>query len=467
MLLKTLKQIVGVKYVVEDSLELAPYIEDARGDYESHTFALVCPSTTEEVAAVVSECSLAGVSIVPQGGNTGLCGGAVSTKDQVILNLRRMNKILEIDPINDTLTVEAGCILSTIQDHARNYERYFPLSLGAEGSCQIGGNLSTNAGGINVLRYGNVRDQVLGIEAVLADGCIWNGMSELRKDNTGYDLRHLLIGSEGTLGIITKAVLRLFPYPKQSETAFVSLANLESSLELLSIARSDSGGTLSSFELIPGLGVTLANRYIAGCQNPLKNDHDWSVIIVYSSSSEDHNLRETLEGTLSSSMESGWITDGVISQNQEQTRQIWGIREGLREAQTMEGIAFTHDVSVKVSCIPTLIRRAASKGAALFPGVRIYPFGHVGDGNIHLSFLQPEDCNVDDFRSKKAQFSSMVFELIDDLNGSFSAEHGIGILRLDEMSRYKNATEIEMMTRIKDALDPHGILNPGKVVPRH
>lgn len=465
MLLAKLRQIVGDQHVAESGSELIPYVKDPRGDFDSATQALVFPKSTEEVAGIVIECGNLGVSIVPQGGNTGLCGGAISVPGQIILNLRRMNQILEIDSINDTLSVEAGCILSNIQKAAAESKRYFPLSLGSEGSCQIGGNLSTNAGGINVLRYGNVRDQVLGLEAVLANGSIWNGMSELRKDNTGYDLRHLLIGSEGTLGIITKAVLRLFPQPKQVETAFVSLSNLEASLELLANARADSGGTLSSFELIPGLGITLANRHISGCRNPLGNNHEWSVILVYSTSSIDHNLRETLESTLAHAMEAGIVTDGVISQSNGQTEQIWALREGLREAQTMEGIAFTHDVSVKVSLVPTLIKRATSAATYLLPDIRVYPFGHVGDGNIHLSFLQPDNMNADEFKPWKPEFNAMVFELVDKLGGSFSAEHGVGLLRLNEMKQYKNSIGLAMMKEIKTALDPRGVLNPGKVVP--
>ena len=466
MFIDTLKSIVGSKFVIEDRTRLSPFIEEARGDFKSETCALISPKSTEETAAVVLECQKTGISIVPQGGNTGLCGGALSRQDQIILNLSRMNQILTIDNVNDTLTVEAGCILSTIQDFAKEHDRYFPLSLGAEGTCQIGGNLSTNAGGINVLRYGNVRDQVLGLEAVLANGEVWNGMTELRKNNTGYDLKNLLIGSEGTLGIITKAVLRLFPLPRQVETAFVALTDLESSLHLLANARADSGGALSSFELIPGLGIELAKRYIPGINNPLDSVPNWSVIMVYSSSSEEHNLQASLEATLSNAFESGILTDGVISQNELQTKQIWAIREGLREAQTMEGIAFTHDISVKVSLVPELINRATIYGEKIVPGVRVYPFGHVGDGNIHLSFLQPLKMDKNIFRSRKIEFRKLIFDIINELNGSFSAEHGIGLLRLNEMSLYKSPTEIGMMLKIKDALDPEGILNPGKVVPR-
>ena len=464
-LLENLRQIVGSQYVLETESDLAAYIEEPRGYFDSRTDAAVFPATAAEVAAIVTACGESGVSIIPQGGNTGLCGGAVSQPGQVILNLRRMNRIIGIDPINDTITVEAGCILADIQQSALNADRFFPLSLGAEGSCQIGGNLSTNAGGINVLRYGNVRDQVLGLQAVLADGTIWNGLSELRKDNTGYDLRHLIVGSEGTLGIITQAVLRLSPRPKQVETAFAGLRDLEASLDLLAKARSDSGGSLSSFELIPGLGVALATQHIPGCRDPLDVRYEWSVILVYSGSAAGEGLKEALEGTLACAMEEGIVADAVVSQSEEQTQQIWAIREGLREAQTLEGLAISHDVAVKVSSVPDLIHRATSAGERLVPGVRLYPFGHVGDGNIHLSFLQPLDMNADEFRSRQSEINEMVFDLVDDLGGSFSAEHGVGLLRLKQMKQYKNPTGLSVMAKIKKALDPHGILNPGKVIP--
>jgi len=464
--LENLRRIVGSQYVLETKSDLAAYIEEPRGYFDSRTDAAVFPATTAEVVAIVTTCANSGVSIIPQGGNTGLCGGAVSRSGEVILNLRRMNRIIGIDPINDTIIVEAGCILADIQNSALNADRFFPLSLGAEGSCQIGGNLSTNAGGINVLRYGNIRDQVLGLQAVLADGTIWNGLSELRKDNTGYDLRHLIVGSEGTLGIITQAVLRLFPRPKQVETAFAGLRDLEASLDLLAKARSDSGGSLSSFELIPGLGVELATRHIPGCRNPLNDLYEWSVIMAYTGSATGRHLREVLEGTLASAIEEGVVADAVVCQSEEQSRQIWAIREGLREAQTVEGSALSHDISVKISSVPDLIHRASSAGKKLVPGVRPYPFGHVGDGNIHLSFLQPLDMHAEEFEPKRSEFNEMVFELVHELGGSFSAEHGIGLLRLEEMKQYKDPAGLSIMANIKNALDPHGVLNPGKVIPR-
>jgi D-lactate dehydrogenase (cytochrome) len=464
-LLESLRQIVGSQYVLENTDDLAAYIEEPRGYFSSDADAVVLPDTAEQVAAIVKACAKSGVSIVPQGGNTGLCGGAVSSPGQVILNLRRMNRIIGIDPVNDTISVEAGCILSDIQQSALNADRFFPLSLGAEGSCQIGGNLSTNAGGINVLRYGNVRDQVLGLQAVLADGTLWHDLSELRKNNTGYDLRHLIIGSEGTLGIITQAVLRLFPRQKQVETAFVALRDIETSLELLARARSDSNGSLSSFELIPGLGVDLAVRHIPGCRNPINDYCDWSVIMVYSGSATGHHLKDALEGTLATAIDDGIVKNAVISQSEEQSRQIWAIREGLREAQTLEGVAFSHDISVKVSSVPELIHRASDAGEKLVSGVRPYPFGHVGDGNIHFSFLQPLDLPAKEFQPRRSDFNNMMFQLVHELGGSFSAEHGVGLLRLAEMKEFKDPAGLKVMENIKLALDPNGVLNPGKVIP--
>ena len=464
-LYEQLSSIVGEPNVLVTETDIAAYLEEPRGLYKSIADAVVFPASVKEISTIIEICAAFGVSVVPQGGNTGLSGGAVSQHGQIILNLRRLNQIIGIDTVNDTITVEAGCILADIQKVALDADRYFPLSLGAEGTCQIGGNLSTNAGGINVLRYGNIRNQVLGLQAVLSDGSIWNDLSELQKNNTGYDLRHLIIGSEGTLGIITQAVLRLFPRPRQVETAFIALRDLEASLELLSRARVDSGSSLSSYELVPGLGVELATRHIPGCRNPLTASYDWSIIMVYSTSGDSHHLREAIETTLSSGIEDGILVDAVISQNEQQARQIWAIREGLREAQAIEGEAFSYDISVKVSKVPELIRRADEKATQLIRDVRCYPFGHVGDGNIHLNFLHTLRKNESGYSSKRLAFNDMVFELVHQLGGSFSAEHGVGLLKLEQMNRYKNPTALNMMRSIKQALDPNGILNPGKVVP--
>ncbi len=419
---------------------MAEYLEERRGNYTGEADAVVLPANSSEVASVVKICADSNIPIVPQGGNTGLCGGAVSKTGQIILNLRRLNRITDVDPINDTMTVEAGCILADIQQAASNIERYFPLSLGAEGSCQIGGNLSTNAGGINVLRYGNAREQVLGLQAVLPDGQIWSDLNELRKNNTGYDLRNLLVGSEGTLGIITAAVLKLYPQPRQVETAFV-------------------------FELIPKLGIELAEKHVPGCRNPLSTSSDWHIIMVYSSAANGTDLRLALENTLANALDNEIISDAVISASETQTTQIWKIREGLVEAQQMAGERYTYDVSVKISQVPEFIERAGMLAQSKMTGIRPYAFGHVGDGNIHLSLFQPDDVDGTVFRARLPEFDELIFNLVHEYGGSFSAEHGIGLLKLEEMSSYKDPAGLSVMRAIKQAVDPFNIMNPGKVLP--
>jgi len=463
--LSDISNIVGAKYVLSETDVMAEYLEERRGNYAGEAEAVVLPANSTEVASVVKLCADRHIPIVPQGGNTGLCGGAVSKRGQIILNLKRLNRITDVDPINDTMTVEAGCILADIQQAASGADRYFPLSLGAEGSCQIGGNLSTNAGGINVLRYGNAREQVLGLQAVLPDGQIWSDLNELRKNNTGYDLRNLLIGSEGTLGIITAAVLKLYPQPRQVETAFVALKDLDSCLKLLTAARTDSGGTLSSFELIPKLGIELAETHVPGCRNPLSTSSDWHIIMVYSSTANGTDLRVALENTLENALDNAIISDAVISASETQTAQIWKIREGLVEAQQMVGERYTYDVSVKISQVPEFIERAGMLAQSKMTGIRPYAFGHIGDGNIHLSLFQPDDVDGTAFRSRLPEFDELIFDLVHEFGGSFSAEHGIGLLKLEEMSSYKDPAGLSVMRTIKQAVDPSNIMNPGKVLP--
>ncbi len=463
-LIRQLSEIVGDRHVVSDELGKVEFLEERRGKFTGQGEAVILPGTVEEVQRVVRCCASQQQPIVPQGGNTGLCGGAVSRSGDVLINLRRLNRILDIDPVNQTMTVQAGCVLADIQQAARESNCHFPLSLGAEGTCQIGGNLSTNAGGINVLLFGNAREQVLGLEAVLPDGRLWNDMGELRKNNTGYDLKNLLIGAEGTLGIITAAVLKLHPVPQQTETAFVALRDLEASLELLTSARADSGGALSSFELVPSMGIKLAERYIPNCSNPIQSDHEWQIIIVYSGAGPD--LRTTLENTLASAFDKGTVVDAVVSSSEAQTAQIWRIREGLVEAQRHGGERYTYDVAVKVSQVPKFIQQASSLAKQRMPGIQPYPFGHVGDGNIHLSLFQPPGSDADQFRSRLPEFDNLIFDLVHDLKGSFSAEHGVGLLKLDEMTDYKDPVGLSMMRAIKKALDPLNIMNPGKVIPR-
>ncbi len=460
-----LSKIVGANYVLSETRAMSEYLEEQRGNYCGEADAIVLPANSTEVTGIVQLCADRHIPIVPQGGNTGLCGGAVAKNGQIVVNLKRLNRIKDVDPINDTMTVEAGCILADIQQAANDADRYFPLSLGAEGSCQIGGNLSTNAGGINVLRYGNAREQVLGLQAVLPDGQIWSDLNELRKNNTGYDLCNLLVGSEGTLGIITAAVLKLYPQLRQVETAFVGLKDLKSSLKLLTAARTDSGGTLSSFELIPKLGIELAEKYVPGCRNPLQTSSDWHIIMVYSSTANGTDLRLAIENTLENALDKDIINDAVISASETQTAQIWKIREGLVEAQKMVGERYTYDISVKISQVPEFIERAGILAQSKMTGIRPYAFGHVGDGNIHLSLFQPD--NVDDtvFRSRLPEFDELIFDLVHEYGGSFSAEHGIGLLKLQEMSAYKNPAGLSVMRAIKQALDPTNIMNPGKVLP--
>jgi D-lactate dehydrogenase (cytochrome) len=464
-LLQHLHALLGDVGLISRTEDMAPYLNEQRGLYQGAAAAVTLPATTEQVQAIVCACTEAGTTIVPQGGNTGLCGGATASPGQVIVNLRRLQRIRGIDPANNTMTVEAGCILSDLQQAALAANRYFPLSLGAEGSCQIGGNLATNAGGVNVLRYGNARDQVLGLEAVLADGRIYSNLTGLRKDNTGYDLNNLLIGSEGTLGIITAAALKLQPRPDQSETALVGLRDLDASLELLDRAQRMSSGLLSSFELIPRIGLEFACRHVAGCADPLAAVYDWYVLLVFSGSGAELDLRAMLERALGQALEDGVAHDATVAASEAQAKGLWRIREGLVEGQEFEGGSIKHDISVTVSRVPELIRRATAGVTARLPGIRPCPFGHVGDGNIHFNLTQPEGADSAEFLTLWGEFNQIVFDIVQDLGGSFSAEHGIGQLKLAQMSHYKNSVDLDLMRAIKDALDPAGVFNPGKVLP--
>ena len=403
---------------------------------------------------------------MPQGGNTGLCGGAVSESGQLILSLERLNQIREIDSANNTITVEAGCILANIQNTAQEARRFFPVSLAAEGSCQIGGNLATNAGGINVLRYGNTREQVLGLEAILPNGSLFSDLAGLRKDNTGYDLKQLLIGSEGTLGIITAATLKLYPYPDHSVTAFVALKDLETSISFLALATELSGGTLCSFELIPHIGLEFACRHISTCEPPLSSEHDWYVLLSLQTSGSTINLDETLETLLESALEAHLINDAVLAANEAQAARLWKIREGIVEGQLFEGGSIKHDISIPVSKVPRFITEASKAVSQRIRGIRPCPFGHVGDGNIHFNLSQPVSMSKDEFLSRWEEISELVHDIVDRLGGSFSAEHGIGMLKLNDMQRYKDNVALSAMRAIKKALDPENLFNPGKVLPR-
>ena len=451
-MIEQLRSIVGDRGLVA-AAERPPYEVDWREAYHGKALAVVRPASTEEVSKVVVILAKAGIPMVPQGGNTSLCGGSVpdGSGTQVVINLSRMNRVRHVDPDNNTMTVEAGCVLANLQQEADRHERLFPLSLGAEGSCEIGGNISTNAGGTGVLRYGNTRELVLGIEAVLPDGRIWNGLRGLRKDNTGYDLKHLFIGAEGTLGIVTAAVVKLFPKPRSQATAFVAVDDPHAAVRLLSHLRMHCGERVTGFELIQRICLDLVLKHIPNQRDPLPQKYPWYVLVELSDSTEGNALDELLQEALASAS----VIDAAIAANKAQQGDFWKLRENISEAQKVEGPSIKHDVSVPVSRVPEFIDRANAALRQRFPDIRIVAFGHVGDGNIHYN------C----FTSGQApEVNHVVYEVVASLNGSISAEHGLGTLKREEIKRYKDPLELDLMRAIKRTLDPHGLMNPGKVL---
>jgi FAD/FMN-containing dehydrogenase len=449
--INALRAAVGDRNVLVGEHDTEPYITDWRKQYRGAAECVVRPASTAEVAAVVRLCAGAGVAVVPQGGNTGLVGGSVPTgaRREIVLSLSRMNRIRSVDPLNDTITVEAGCVLAEVQRAADEAGRLFALSLAAEGSCQIGGNLSTNAGGVNVLRYGNAREQVLGLEAVLPDGRVWDGLRALRKDNTGYDLKQLFIGAEGTLGIITAAVLRLHPKPTASVVAWIEVPDPEGAVELLSHLRKQCGDRLTAFELLsrPCVDAVLAHR--SGMRDPLPGKGSWYVLVQMDDSGSTAALEEMLQDSL------GESTNAVIAKSETEAAALWAIRESLPEAQFAN---VKHDISVSVSRIPEFIARMHAQLGRFFPGAAIYCFGHVGDGNLHY--------NVGDqaLIARRAEVNEAVYREVAALGGSISAEHGLGQLKRGDITRHKDALELELMRAVKRALDPRGLMNPGKVL---
>jgi FAD/FMN-containing dehydrogenase len=463
--LDRIKAAVGPRGWIADPRDQEPYLVESRGLYRGATRLVVRPASTPEVAAVVRICTEAKLPIVPQGGNTGLVGGGVPPEDghNIVLALGRMNRILAIDPVNFTMTVEAGCILADLQRAAAEADRLFPLSLGAEGSCQIGGNLSTNAGGIAVLRYGNTRELTLGLEVVLPDGQIWEGLRGLRKDNTGYDLKQLFIGGEGTLGIITAATLKLFPKPREVETAFLGLNRVEDAMQLFAEARAATADLLTAFELMPRAALDLALAHVPGTIDPLEAPCPWYVLLEMSSSESESGIRGLLERLLGLALEEGWVGDGVIAESGAQAKELWRIREAIVEAQNYSA-SIKHDVSVPVSRVAEFINRATQLVTERLPGIRPMAFGHVGDGNIHFNLTQPEGADREAYLARWQEFNDIVHGVVRDLAGSISAEHGVGLLKCEEITRYKPLVEIELMRRIKRAFDSDNIMNPGKVV---
>jgi FAD/FMN-containing dehydrogenase len=465
--IEQIKTLVGDKGFIADAQGMAPFLEEERGLFHGAARLVVRPASTAETAAVVRLCAASRIPMVPQGGNTGLSGGGVPAEDgrAVVLSLGRMNRVRALDPMDHTITVEAGSILADVQRAAAAADRLFPLSLGAEGSCQIGGNLATNAGGIAVLHYGTMRELTLGLEVVLPDGQIWDGLRALRKDNTGYDLKQLFIGSEGTLGIITAATLKLFPRPRSVETAFLGLGRVEDAMALFAEARASSGDQLTAFELIPRLGLDMALAHVRGVRDPLANACPWYVLLEVSSSRSESGLRASLEAFLAETMATGLLRDGVVAASAAQGRDLWRIREGMVEAQKHEGGSIKHDVSVPVSRVADFILRAIAAVEARLPGIRPLAFGHVGDGNIHFNLSQPPRADTAVYLARRPEFNHLVHDLVQSLGGSISAEHGIGRLRREELKRYKSPLELALMRRLKQAFDPDDLMNPGKILP--
>ena len=461
-LISELSQLLGERQVLTAVEDLAPYCTDWRGRYSGRALCVVLPGSTEQVAAVVRACAAAGVAIVPQGGNTGLCGGATPVGGEVVVCLRRMNRIRAIDADNNSITVEAGCTLQAVQEAAAAVERLFPLSLAAEGSATLGGNLSTNAGGVQVLRYGNTRELTLGLEVVLADGRVWNGLRALRKDNTGYDLKHLFIGAEGTLGLITAATLKLFPRPRVHATAWVAVPDPTAALRLLGLLRDAAGDNVTAFEIVGRTALELVLRHIPNARNPLAGKPEWQVLIELSGVRDD--LAATLEQALQDAAELGLVDDAALAASETQTAALWALRENVSEAQRMEGVSIKHDIAVPVSSVAEFILRADAALQAAFPAVRIVCFGHMGDGNLHYNQSRPDAQSNAEFIAQTAAVNRVVHDLVHELGGSISAEHGLGQLKRDDVRRYKSGTEMDLMRAVKRALDPHGLMNPGKLL---
>jgi FAD/FMN-containing dehydrogenase len=465
--IERIKAVVGERGWTTDADEMAPHLIEWRGYYQGRAQMVVRPADTAEVAEVVRICAEARLPITPQGGNTSMCGGSVPLEngEEIILSLSRMNKVRAIDTTNYTMTVEAGCVLQTLQATASEVDRYFPLSLAAEGSCMIGGNLSTNAGGTNVLRYGNARELVLGLEVVLPDGRIWDGLLGLRKDNTGYDLKQLFLGAEGTLGIITAAVLKLFPKPRAIHAAFCAVKDVPSAMELLGRARSESGDRVETFELISRLVVDLILKHIPGTTDPLADRHDHYVLLELVTTAEDDDaLGESFEAILGQAMEDGIVLDAAIAQSEQQRQAFWALRENGSESQKLEGASIKHDISVPVSAIPAFYEDAWNAVLKIEPAARLVAFGHAGDGNLHYNIAEPEGGDRAIFLEKWGAINEAVHDTVHAHHGSISAEHGIGRLKREEMTRYKGDVELDVMKTIKAALDPHGLMNPGKVI---
>ncbi|MBS0471860.1 MAG: FAD-binding oxidoreductase [Proteobacteria bacterium] len=453
-----LKQVAG--HFTEDPAEIAPHLEEWRSKYKGRSPLLLRPSTTEQVSAVLAICNETGTAIVPQGGNTGLVGGQIPFNGEVLISLGRMNRIRGIDTGSHALSLESGVILANAQKAADEAGLLFPLSLAAEGTATIGGNLSTNAGGVQVLRYGMARDLTLGVEVVLADGRVLDLMTALRKDNTGYDLKQLFIGAEGTLGIITAAVLKLFPKPAVRATAFVAVPSPAAAVALLGEMQAKTGGLVSAFEIVPRIGIEFVTAHFPGARDPLTAPSPWYVLIEATSAAA-FDLDTLFQSALGSS---AYVSDAAIAANETQRAAFWALRENMSEAQKREGASIKHDVSVPVSAIPAFLEKATVAVERAVPGVRPVSFGHIGDGNIHFNFSVPKGGDAAAFLARWEDIQRIAHDIVDDFSGSISAEHGIGVQKRDQLARYKSAAELDVMRALKRTLDPNNILNPGKVL---
>ena len=461
-----LQSLLGPAQFLTAAADVEPFLVDQRKLYRGRALGVVLPRNVEDVSRILRFCGDARIGVVPHGGNTSYCGGATPDESgtQLVLSLRRLNRVRGVDALNSAMVVEAGCLLTNVQQAATAAGLFFPLSLGSQGSCQIGGNLATNAGGTNVLRYGMMRDLVLGLEVVTADGRVLSSLPPLRKDNTGYDLKSLFVGSEGTLGVITAATLKLFPAQRSVATALVAVLDVAAAVELLRALRQESGDTVSSFELIPRAALDLTLRHVPGVANPFGQPFDWCVLIELSSSRRDDTLHPLLESVLSSAEARGAVLDAVLAKNDRERAQFWRIRENIPEAQRKHGASLKHDISVPVASMPDFIARAGSWIEANVPDGVLVAYGHVGDGNLHFNISQAEASSASSFLAREASIKRVIHDLVRDFGGSFSAEHGIGRLKVGELAQYSTPAELALMRSIKVAFDPRGIMNPGKVL---
>jgi len=466
-LIEQLKKIVGERHVILDEKDMQGFVVEWRDKFVGKASAVVQPKTTEEVAAVMKACAATKTSVVPQGGNTSLVGGSIPFMggDEIILSLTRMSNIRNVDSVDGTMTVDSGCILANLQDAAEEVDCIFPLRIGSEGSCQIGGNISTNAGGVQVLHYGSTREQVLGLEVVLPDGRVWDGLTSLRKDNTGYDIKQLFIGAEGTLGIVTGAVVKIYPRPKYQQIALVAIPSVEAAIAFLGLARQMSGDQVTAIELIPRICLDMVVRHVPGTIEPMSERYDWHILIELSSSSTE-NLKALMEDILAAGFEQEIVLDAIVPASESQQQKIWQLREEISGAQKPEGGSIKHDISVPISRFADFICEADTAVQKIIPDFRSVAFGHIGDGNVHYNPLQPVDMDRQEFLDHWEEISRSVHDIAVSMRGSISAEHGIGRLKADDLVYYKSEVEIDLMQRLKQVLDPDGIMNPGKLLKR-